>query len=118
MDDLIVYTERKLADYSVELDWFQSNGEGHIVDRIHLAIGEGVDGIVINPGGYSHTSVAIHDALEMFSGPVVEVHLTNTIRREGFRGRKITARAADGILEGHGKNSYILGIFSLILSGD
>ena len=116
LEELVSFTERKLTDYPVELEWFQSNGEGDIVDKIHCAIRQNVDGIVINPGGFSHTSVAIHDALEIFSGPVVELHLTNTVRREGFRNRKITARAAEAILEGHGKNSYFLAVLSLIMS--
>ena len=115
LKELIAYTERKLASHSVELEWFQSNGEGEIIEKIHRAIERNVDGIVINPGGFSHTSVAIHDALEIFSGPVVEVHLTNTARREGFRSRKITAQAADSVLEGYGKNSYVLAVFSFII---
>ena len=115
LEDLISYTARKLEPYSIEPDWFQSNHEGEIVEKIHQAIQGNIDGIVINPGGFAHTSVAIHDALEIFPAPVVEVHLTNTSRRENFRNRKITARAAKSILEGHGKNSYILAVLSLII---
>ena len=115
LQEITSYTERKLEDYSVNLEWFQSNHEGEIVEIIHRGIKQNIDGMVINPGGFSHTSVAIHDALEIFSGPVVEVHLTNTVRRGGFRSRKITAQAATSILEGHGKNSYFLAVLSLII---
>ena len=116
LKELASYTERKLQAYSVAPpEWFHSNHEGEIIEKIHQAIERDIDGIVINPGGFSHTSVAIHDALEIFSGAVVEVHLTNTCRREGFRNRKITAQAAGAILEGHGKNSYVLAILSLII---
>ena len=115
MEELISYTEGKLESHSVELNWFQSNHEGEIIETIHRAIEKKIDGIVINPGGFSHTSVAIHDALEIFPGPIVEVHLTNTNRREGFRSRKITAQSANSVLEGHGKNSYVLAVFSFIV---
>ena len=115
LEEIISHTEVRLENNSVELEWFQSNHEGELVEKIHQAMGRGIDGMVINPGGYAHTSVAIHDALEMFPGPVVEVHLSHTIRREEFRKRKVTARAADSILEGHGKNSYFLAVLSLIM---
>ena len=115
LKDIIVHTEGKLVNHSVELEWFQSNQEGELVEKIHQAMERDIDGMVINPGGYAHTSVAIYDALEMFSPPVVEVHLSHTICREDFRKRKITARAADSILEGHGKNSYFLAVLSLIM---
>ena len=115
LEDLISYTQGKLESHPVELNWFQSNHEGEIIEIIHQAIEKKIDGIVINPGGFSHTSVAIHDALEIFPNPVVEVHLTNTTRRENFRSKKITARAVNSILEGHGKNSYVLAISSFII---
>ena len=115
LKDLIFYTTSKLEPYSAEVDWFQSNHEGEIIEKIHQAIEKNMDGIVINPGGFAHTSVAIHDALETFPNSVVEVHLTNTTQRENFRNRKITAQAASSILEGHGKNSYLLAVLSLII---
>ena len=115
MEDIISHTENRLRDYAVNLDWFQSNHEGEIVEKIHQGIEERVDGIAINPGGFAHTSVAIHDALKIFSGSVVEVHLTNTARREDFRSSKVTAQAVRATLEGHGKESYFLAVISLII---
>ena len=116
LKELMAYTNHQLENNNIRLNWFQSNREGELVEEIHDAIEKNIDGIVINPGGFAHTSVAIHDALEMFPGPVVEVHLSHTIVREDFRKRKVTARAAGSILEGHGKNSYFLAVLSLIMS--
>lgn len=98
----------------VELDWFQSNLEGEIVTRIQNAINEDVAGIIINPGGYSHTSVAILDSLKLFNKPIIEVHISNTNRREEFRKTKITAQASTSLLEGFGKKGYLLAIESFL----
>ena len=98
----------------VELDWFQSNLEGEIVTRIQNAINEDVAGIIINPGGYSHTSIAILDSLKLFNKPIIEVHISNTNRREEFRKTKITAQASTSLLEGFGKKGYLLAIESFL----
>lgn len=110
--DIIDHTENKLKSYNLSIEWFQSNIEGEIVTRLNHVVDEAFDAIIINPGGYSHTSVAILDALKMLKIPIVEVHLSHTNRREEFRTRKLTAQAAKSIMEGFGKDSYYLAIYS------
>ena len=91
---------------------FQSNHEGEIVERIHQAATE-VDGIIINPAAYTHTSVAIRDALLGCRLPFVEVHLSNIHRREEFRHRSMLADIATGIIAGFGPESYMLALRGL-----
>jgi 3-dehydroquinate dehydratase II len=90
-----------------ELASFQSNHEGALVDRIHAARGEQVDFIVINPGAYTHTSVAIRDALAGVGIPFVEVHLSNVHRREPFRHHSYLSDIADGVICGLGWRGYL-----------
>ena len=99
-----------------QLQWFQSNGEGEIVGRIQEAMDQDFTALIINPGGYSHTSVAIMDALKMLPFPIVEVHLSNTQTREEFRSRKLTGRVAASIIEGLGKNTYYLAVYSQLVT--
>ncbi len=98
-----------------ELVWYQSNHEGELIDRIQQAKQDAFQGIVANWGGYTHTSVAIRDALETVELPKVEVHLSNIHAREEFRERSITGRVMNGIITGFGSNSYILGIQAVLL---
>jgi 3-dehydroquinate dehydratase-2 len=91
------------------VDCVQSNLEGEIVDLIHAAVGRHA-ALVINPGGYTHTSVAIRDAIEACGLPAVEVHLSNLHAREEFRQRSITAARCVGQISGFGANSYLLGL--------
>ncbi|RXJ99069.1 type II 3-dehydroquinate dehydratase [Arcobacter sp. CECT 8986] len=98
---------------NVELEFFQSNLEGEIVDRIQECLGE-VDGIIINPAAYSHTSIAIKDALNAVNLPVVEVHISNIYKREEFRQKSITASASTGVISGFGPFGYHLGLISLM----
>lgn len=114
LQDIIEYTENKLAN-RCHCSWYQSNIEGEIVTRIQELTKEDFDVLVINPGAYSHTSVAILDALHILKIPIIEVHLTNTYRREEFRQTKLTAKASTIILEGLGKNTYLLAIESQLL---
>ena len=97
-----------------DLDFFQSNHEGDIVDRIALALADGVDGIVINPAAYTHTSVAILDAIKAVNIPTVEVHLSNVSAREEFRNVSMTAAACIGVIAGFGAYSYELALRGLI----
>jgi 3-dehydroquinate dehydratase-2 len=114
LDDLKVLTEKKLLDRGVKLTWVQSNVEGEIVNFLQQAFHEKFDGVVLNPGAYAHTSVAIHDAIKSISLPVVEVHLSNTNQREDFRSTKITAKACVAVLEGLGQSAYTMGVLTLI----
>ena len=93
--------------------FFQSNLEGELVNVIQSLSEEGYDGVVANFGGYSHTSVAVRDALELVAIPVVEVHLSNIHAREDFRHQSLTGAASNGIITGFGKHSYLLGVRAL-----
>lgn len=96
-----------------EMVFFQSNLEGELVEAIQSLMQSNVDGVVVNFGGYSHTSVAIRDALDLVELPIVEVHLSNIHAREEFRERTLTGAVADGIITGFGKQSYILGVHAV-----
>jgi 3-dehydroquinate dehydratase II len=118
LQDIQKYTHDQLSNYEFDCEWFQSNIEGEIVDRIQKAYREKINALVINPAAYSHTSVAILDALKMLEIPIIEVHLSNTHRREEFRSTKLTAKASTIIMEGLGKKSYYFGLLSQILGGE
>jgi 3-dehydroquinate dehydratase-2 len=92
---------------------FQSNHEGDIVDRIGNAKADGFDGIIINPAAYTHTSVAIRDAIAAVALPAVEVHISNVISREDFRHVSYTAPVCIGVIAGFGANSYLLALRAL-----
>ena len=115
-----VYGHERLADVEtacraaaeaagLDLRFSQSNHEGQLVDWIQEAR-TAAAGIVINPGAYSHTSVAILDALNAFSGPVIEVHISNIHRREAFRHHSYVSLRADGVIAGCGIQGYVLAI--------
>ncbi len=97
---------------NIELEFFQSNLEGEIVDKIQECLGT-VDGIIINPAAYSHTSIAIKDALSAVALPAVEVHISNIYKREEFRQKSVTASSATGVISGFGPFGYHLGLISL-----
>ncbi len=100
-------------DLGVEVVTFQSNHEGEIIDRIQSLRNE-VDGIIINPGGLTHTSVSLHDCIKAVGIPAVEVHLSNLHAREEFRRKSITAGACVGQISGFGSYSYLLGLEALV----
>lgn len=124
------YLEKLRANYpNVEIEYFQSNIEGEIVDRLHqcgfgneanlrqdVAHPDGgiVDGVVLNAGAYTHTSVAIHDAMKAIKTPVIEVHISNVHQREEFRHHSFISPAAAGIIVGFGLYGYRLAIEGLI----
>jgi 3-dehydroquinate dehydratase-2 len=97
---------------NIELEFFQSNLEGEIVDKIQECLGT-VEGIIINPAAYSHTSIAITDALSAVSLPTVEVHISNIYKREEFRKTSITAGASTGVITGFGPFGYHMGLIAL-----
>lgn len=109
--------EKDLYTYSfklgVDIETFQSNFEGEIVEKIHSAK-DNFDGIVINAGAYTHTSVAIRDAISAVNLPTVEVHMTNIYKREEFRHHSYLAPVCIGQISGFGTNSYKLGLNAVI----
>ncbi len=101
-------------ELGVEMIFMQSNHEGVLVDRIAEAITENVDGIVINPAAYTHTSIALHDALEAARIPAIEVHLSNVAARDEFRHRSLTAPACIGQITGLGADGYEWALRALV----
>lgn len=116
--DTLAEIDRRLsalaAELSVELTTFQSNHEGELLDFIERAVDEGVEGFLVNPGGLTHTSVALRDGLVAAARPFVEVHLSNTAAREPFRHRSFVAPVAAGVVYGFGADSYLLGLRGLV----
>jgi len=109
------YFQQLQQHYSdIEFFYFQSNAEGEIIDRLH-EVGFSFDGIVLNAGAYTHTSIAIHDAIKAISTPVVEVHISNVHAREAYRHQSLIAAACEGSIAGFGLNSYRLAVESFIL---
>ncbi len=100
-------------DMGYELQAFQSNTEGEIVTRIGETMGDGTCGIIINPAAYTHTSVAIRDALAAVNLPAVEVHLSNVNNREEFRKHSLTAPVCSGVVAGFGAYGYTLALMAL-----
>lgn len=119
-----LYGDRSLADIQASLDslavelgvqlaHFQSNHEGALIDRLHAAMGE-VDGVLVNPGGLTHSSVALRDAFAGTRLPFVEVHLSNVHAREPFRHHSMLSDLALGVVVGFGPTSYKLGLRGLV----
>ncbi|HNU73896.1 MAG: 3-dehydroquinate dehydratase [Deltaproteobacteria bacterium ADurb.BinA179] len=106
-------TQKRARELGIELEAFQSNHEGEIIEKIHAAAISQSCGILINPGGYTHTSVAIRDALLAVDIPFVEVHISNVAAREPFRQKNLFSDIALGTISGLGPYGYILGIEAL-----
>ena len=108
LEHLNHYIQSSCTNHEISL--FQSNMEGELIDRIQETFNDGTEGLVVNMGGYTHTSVALRDALDPVSIPKVEVHLSNIHAREKFREHSITGAVMNGIIMGFGAESYLLGI--------
>jgi 3-dehydroquinate dehydratase II len=107
------FSELKKRFPSFELHYYQSNVEGELVNKLH-EVGFSFDGIVLNAGAYTHTSVALHDAIGGIKTPVVEVHISNVYAREEFRHKSLITAKCIGIISGFGMESYALALHYLI----
>jgi 3-dehydroquinate dehydratase-2 len=103
---------KKTAELKIDAEFFQSNIEGEIVNKIQDAR-KNIDGIIINAAGFSHTSVAIRDALDIFKKPIIELHISNIYKREEFRHKSLISNVVNGGIFGLGPEGYILAIISL-----
>jgi 3-dehydroquinate dehydratase-2 len=110
LDEIAGRLEDRARELGVTVDVRQSNHEGHLIDWLHEAQAEGAKAVVLNAGGYTHTSVAIHDAVKAIAVPVIEVHLSNPQARESFRHRSLIAKAAQGSIAGFGALGYELAL--------
>ena len=109
LEDIHLKCEEKAKEVNISIEFIQSNNEGEIINLIHK-VEEDYDGLIINPAAYTHTSIAIMDALKSINKPKIEIHLSNIYSREEYRKKSITSEAVDGLICGFGENSYILGI--------
>jgi 3-dehydroquinate dehydratase II len=113
LDQINLLAERHAKHYNVELRAEQSNHEGALIDILHVAR-NWADGVVFNPGAYTHTSVALRDAITAIELPVIEIHLSNVHAREEFRHKSLLAPVCVGQISGFGWRSYLLGIDALL----
>lgn len=105
----------RLAFQEVSIDYFQSNVEGELINKLH-EVGFSYDGIIFNAGGYTHTSVAIADAVAGIKSPVIEVHISNVYAREEYRHVSLMAKHCKGVIAGFGLDGYRMAIYYLIKS--
>lgn len=110
LEELNKKIAKKAEALGLEAEFFQSNHEGDIVDRIGSAE---EDAIVINPAAYTHTSIALRDALAAYEGEIIEVHISNIFAREDFRSKSLTASSCRGVISGLGAQSYLLALEGL-----
>ena len=108
------YDELRQRYPDVQFDYFQSNSEGELIDRLH-AVGFTADGIILNAGAYTHTSVALHDAIRAITTPVIEVHISNVHQREEFRHHSFISAACRGVICGFGLDSYRLAVEAILM---
>ena len=111
MDDCLSVLCKKFPD--VELEYYQSNHEGELIDKMQ-AVGFSYDGIVLNAGAYTHTSVALLDCIRSLKTPVIEVHISNVHAREEFRNHSVISAGCKGVIAGFGLDSYRLAVEALI----
>jgi 3-dehydroquinate dehydratase-2 len=111
--DIEAKVREKATALGVEVFFFQSNHEGDLIDRVQAAIDERIDGIIINPGGYTHSSVALRDAFLAVNIPFIEVHLSNVAKRESFRQQSFFSDIAVGTITGLGPYGYCLALEGL-----
>ena len=110
LDDIAGMLEDRARDLDLTIDMRQSNHEGHLVDWIQEAQARGAKAVILNAGAFTHTSVAVHDAIKSVKTPVIEVHLSNPHARESFRHVSLVGQAAKGTIAGFGALSYLLAL--------
>ena len=110
LDEIAGDLEDRARALGVAVEIRQSNHEGHLIDWLHEAQAEGAKAVILNAGGFTHSSVALHDAVKAIATPVIEVHLSNPHARESFRHRSLIAKAARGTIAGFGPLSYQLAL--------
>ena len=113
LDDVNAAIRARAGELGMEVEIRQSNHEGQIIDWLHTAEAEGFEGVILNPGGLTHYSVSLRDAIAAIGIPVVEVHLTNIHAREEFRRKTVTGEACVGVISGFGHLSYLLALEAL-----
>lgn len=107
--DIRAMCEQRAQAHGFAIDFRQTNHEGELIEHVHTAV-DAAAATVINPAGYGHTSIALHDALKLLTTPLIEVHLSNTAARDDFRARSLVAPLAHGVISGLGAMSYGLGV--------
>lgn len=110
LDDIAGMLEDRARELGLQIDLRQSNHEGHLIDWLHEAQAEGAKAVLLNAGAYTHTSIALHDAVKAVKTPVIEVHLSNPHKREDFRHVSYVGRAARGTVAGFGALSYLVAL--------
>ena len=110
LDDIAARLSAQANELGVALDIRQSNHEGHLIDWLHEAQAKEARAVILNPGGYGHTSVALHDAVKAIATPVIEVHLSDPEVRESFRHTDLVALAATMLIKGEGARGYSLAL--------
>lgn len=110
LDDIAGMLEDRARELGLQIDLRQSNHEGHLVDWLHEAQAEDAKAVLLNAGAYTHTSIALHDAIKAVKTPVIEVHLSNPHKREEFRHTSYVGRAARGTVAGFGALSYLVAL--------
>ena len=114
-DSMENYLETLRKEFpQVEIEYFQSNIEGEMIDKMQQ-VGYSYDGIVLNAGAYTHTSVALHDCIHAINTPVIEVHISNVHTREEFRHKSMISAACKGVICGFGMDSYKLAVYSFLM---
>lgn len=117
LEEIEKLTREKTSTLGFDVAWFQSASESELIAKVYQAHDQKVGALIINPGAYSHTSVALLDALKSYKGDVIEVHLSNTHHREAFRQVKLTAKASTIIMEGLGIHAYHSALYVLFHRG-
>ncbi|WP_375396850.1 type II 3-dehydroquinate dehydratase [uncultured Sphingomonas sp.] len=110
LDDIAGKLEDRARDLGLAIDLRQSNHEGHLIDWLHEAQGGGAKAVLLNAGAFTHSSIALYDAIRSIATPVIEVHLSNPLARDSFRHQSFVGRAARGTISGFGTLSYMLAL--------